>query len=250
MLEKGMFFWKYNGDEILFYVPLKKWVDARDFVLYFQKLIREQNDQKTKIFVKGTAWIAGFPVDNLILQTKDSDSIDFIGPDIDLGFRIAALAQKDRIAISPDLATEIIPLVSVGQKMQWFYYGRKKLKGIPEPDGVPVVFISGGNSSLLDDEDALLRNRVDCIDLVSFLKKYLISTKVCVRKKIFQDIDAAKADRSYWNRYKKIAAPLSKLHPECIEDIEETCPKSVKKEADKLLKRIRLAPTQRKLSKG
>lgn len=242
MQKRGISFWKYNGDEILFFVPLKEWVRAKDFTLYFQELIQEQNRQKTKIYVKGTAWIAGFPVDNLILQTKDSDSIDFIGPDIDLGFRIASLAQKDRIAISPDLAAEIIPLVAVGQRMQWFYYGRKKLKGIPESDGVPVVFISGGNSSLLDEEDALLKNRVDSIELVSFLNKYLLSTKVCVRKKLFRDIAAAKADRSYWSRYKKIAAPLTKLHPEYLKDIEETCSKAELKQADKLLHGIELAP--------
>jgi hypothetical protein len=243
MEKKGIHFWKYNGDEILFYVPLKEWEEAKNYTLHFQKLVQEQNKQKTKIHVKGTAWIAGFPVDNLILQTKGSDSIDFIGPDIDLGFRIATLAQKDRIAISPDLAAEIIPLIAIGQKMKWFYYGRKKLKGIPELDGVPVVFISGGTSSLLDEEDALLMKNVDSIGLSSFLNNYLSSTKVCVRKKLYQNIDAAKEDSAYWRRYKKIAAPLAKLHPEYVKGIEESCSVMKKKEGTQLLKDIKLAPS-------
>lgn len=245
MNAKGIQFWKYNGDEILFFVTLKSWAEARDYTIHFQELVKEQNKQKTKIKVKGTAWTAGFPVDNVILQSKDSDSIDFIGPDIDLGFRIATLARKDRIAVSPDLASEIIPLVAVGEKMQWFYYGRKMLKGVPESDGVPVAFISGGDSSLLDEEDCLLKNRVDSNELCSFLKNYLLGTKVCTKKILFQNIKEAQADKKYWNRYKKIAAPLAKLHPDYYSDIMEQCSAEKKKEGDCVLKNIKLAPAQR-----
>lgn len=243
LLQNGISFWKYNGDEILFYVPLKDWNDAANFVRCFQNQIQEQNSSGKGICVKGTMWIAGFPVDNVILQTKGSDSIDFIGPDIDLGFRIASLAKKDRIAMSPDLAVEVIPLLELDQ---WFYYGRKSLKGIPELDGVPVAFISGGKDCLLDEEDALLGNRVDKDRLESFLGNYLEKSKACVRKKIYADIDAAKADELYWMRYKKITAQLSNLYPECIDYLNEKCSAEMATEARSVMDGIERVPNYSK----
>lgn len=244
-LEKnGFFFWKYNGDEILFFAPLKSWQAAKNYIILFQKLIQEQNNDQNRIHVKGTAWTAGFPVDNVVLITKDSDSIDFIGPDIDLGFRIATLAKKDRIAIAPDLAAEIIPLIGDSPK-QWYYYGRKALKGVPELDGVPVAFLSGGTSCLLDAEDDILKHHVETKELEPFLNQYLSVTKVCVKKKIFKNIDDAKLDIDYWSRYQAIKIPLSKLHPEYVKDITQSNSSPAhENEVDNLLQEIDVAPKE------
>jgi hypothetical protein len=64
-------------------------------------------DGKLKLNFKGTAWIAGFPATNIELdlsRTKEQSEKDFLGPSMDLGFRISEFASKDRLIISASLA--------------------------------------------------------------------------------------------------------------------------------------------------
>ena len=103
--------WKFLGDEILFVAELKSCNEAlshisvlRDSISEFPK--SEWISKKIPLKLKGAAWLAGFPVTNteFRISSEQDSPLDFIGPSIDLGFRIAKFAEPRKLIISADLA--------------------------------------------------------------------------------------------------------------------------------------------------
>ncbi|MBS6506014.1 hypothetical protein [Streptococcus vestibularis] len=133
-LEKlGFEFWKYVGDEVLFYKKLEK-KDLENFHLIPSKVFNSMNSiqnelhkeyQNTKMFLalKGTLWISKviepslvdlnksyFINDNIVIKKLPKLSysvlpqvfIDFLGPEIDLGFRISKFSMKNQLIVSAE----------------------------------------------------------------------------------------------------------------------------------------------------
>jgi hypothetical protein len=111
--------WKYIGDEVVLVAELTcKEHHASLHVLALADTIKQFNsdfadkpipdDPNNLLRFKGTAWIAGFPVTNIELvlpsPIKDQTVKDFLGPSIDLGFRLSKFASEDRLIISASLA--------------------------------------------------------------------------------------------------------------------------------------------------
>jgi hypothetical protein len=124
--------WKYIGDEILFFRDLKSSADLFQIVPgafralkstlgYLDKLFKTEDLKPLSL--KGTLWIA--PVievkgedfadfkpkwdesANIALNVtyeNESSFKDFLGPDIDIGFRIAHYSWKEKLVVSADLA--------------------------------------------------------------------------------------------------------------------------------------------------
>lgn len=116
--------WKYIGDEVVLVAELTC-VEYQPviFVLALAETLKELNnnfnstpikidnsDKSYTLQFKGTAWVAGFPVSNIEILLKKGKEIisDYLGPSIDLGFRLAKYATKDKIVISAPLALFII----------------------------------------------------------------------------------------------------------------------------------------------
>ena len=75
--------------------------------------IKKFNGGNSSLRVKGTAWVAGFPVRNIELyipknmhknKAEPECVRDFLGPSIDLGFRLSKKASEARLILSPSLA--------------------------------------------------------------------------------------------------------------------------------------------------
>lgn len=126
------FVWKYIGDEILFYLKVKSFEDIYQAPINSLNIIKDvissinQEVPKSKniLFIKGTLWISGVryynPRDNNEVDLEvfkniafsagdmplwlDQQRIDFLGPDIDLGFRLSKFTQKRQLLISAELA--------------------------------------------------------------------------------------------------------------------------------------------------
>ena len=123
--------WKYVGDEVLFYLRLERLDDVcamfEKVAGIAQSITRQLNNvfpvTENVLFVKTTMWSAvceHLPAKevragdhqrkNLIIQVEGlawnevETSIDFVGPDIDIGFRVARFAHKRLITLSADLA--------------------------------------------------------------------------------------------------------------------------------------------------
>lgn len=126
--------WKYIGDEILLYLKvndLEQIYDSPLFVLdaienVTQELYKRVPESRKHIFIKSTLWIADihYPrpsdsntkvpessIKNILYLSErnphwlsDGQNIDFLGPDIDLGFRLSKHVEKSKLVLSAELA--------------------------------------------------------------------------------------------------------------------------------------------------
>lgn len=104
--------WKTLGDEIVFETVLNTRAEAathlrrfRETLLGYRPILKKADNN---LDIKGTAWLAGFPVGNSVVYLKDAGSgiewEDFIGPSMDIGFRLKDFANPRRIAVSVEFA--------------------------------------------------------------------------------------------------------------------------------------------------
>ena len=156
-------FWKHIGDELLFYVPLKDNTHCVDVMIYLLQAIQEYINsgdlRKNNLGLKCTAWTAGFPVNNFKFTVPDSNGIpkpsthdkdypiDFIGPDIDLGFRLTKYSSAQRCIISADLTYLLLNAPST-DSFKWHYSGRQELKGFHSRGGYPVIWLESDLDSI------------------------------------------------------------------------------------------------------
>ncbi|MCR8927454.1 hypothetical protein NLI92_002838 [Priestia megaterium] len=117
--------WKYIGDEVLFYKRVSSIAElylAPNFCIETIETVTSQlyasyKFTKKKLFIKGTVWIANVheqgennsseTEQNIVFQVdgiKGERNKDFLGPQIDLGFRLSKFAQKGKVLVSSELA--------------------------------------------------------------------------------------------------------------------------------------------------
>ena len=161
--------WKYGGDEVLLYKRLLHISDLHNLLTGAHKVMtkaidrlhQEFSDTKTILSVKATLWCAKtldippqdsetlarrFPDQedcNIILHADvESDDLDFLGPDIDLGFRISKYALRKRMVLSADLAyllyKEGSAIPHVQDQLKIVAY--ESLKGIWEGRRYPIIW--------------------------------------------------------------------------------------------------------------
>ncbi|MGT2885100.1 hypothetical protein ACVRZS_09340 [Streptococcus ferus] len=171
-------FWKYVGDEVLFYKKLTS-EDLNTFYSFPDKLFKSMHFiqkrlheffPETKMFLalKGTVWISKVLETNLNdlnnletlnknIRIKKSpkltyssypqEFIDFLGPDIDLGFRISKKAIKNQLLVS----AEFVEMQSITAQEPYnipeaqaflSHYrriGNEQLKGIWHGRAYPII---------------------------------------------------------------------------------------------------------------
>lgn len=170
-------FWKSAGDELLFYVQLQHYTDPLWYVTAFKETVNHYVDSiRAKydiLSLKASAWLAGFPVMNAPLKLVDAQGktfLDYIGPNIDLGFRLRPLASRRKFVLSADLAlmlAEDMTRNKPSRRVDICFDGRADLKGVMVPDGYPVFWVDmfdkdnqQEQTSLQILEDELLKH--DC----------------------------------------------------------------------------------------
>jgi len=181
--------WKYIGDEVVLVAELtciKR--QASLHILALAQTIKDLNasfaKQPDELFqklrFKGTAWVAGFPVTNIELEllsgsgTKECSTRDFLGPSIDLGFRLSKLASDDRLVISASLAYLIVSqppftLEYNGTAIQFLplcFGGTVEAKGTKNEEH-PLIWISINNTRESD------LCKPTCEQLKGYLEDYL-----------------------------------------------------------------------------
>lgn len=109
-------FWKFNGDELLFYKEIKSLYQIVAIIEGVYSAMHEMSNnlsmQKTqddtgkswyKVDLKSTIWIAGIDFKNNF-RINPPYGYDFIGSEIDEGFRLTKLATKGKCVIDPKIA--------------------------------------------------------------------------------------------------------------------------------------------------
>ena len=140
--------WKRQGDEVLYYFHLKDIQELYDiFPKMFDALDRvisemEENEGKGILSVKATFWVA------LISKDKSCNDVhnipiplegnyDFVGADIDFGFRISKYATAGVICVDP----KIVAVLSERYNLTNFRIVQyTQLKGIWDNRFVPIVW--------------------------------------------------------------------------------------------------------------
>lgn len=163
--------WKYIGDEILFYAKIVNMLEIEQCLKAFYQasetiasLINNLFPSGTKLAIKATSWLAEaiyMPPDdlrstrvkferfhpnirNLIIQIPSTSTqvpqLDFIGPDIDVGFRISKFAHHGFITISAELARILIHKGSkaIQDNLRIIIY--QQLKGVWTNRFYPIIW--------------------------------------------------------------------------------------------------------------
>lgn len=178
---KGSVVWKYIGDEVLFY---KKVTCEEDLFIHLSEILNitrnvmkkingRVNETLGNLFIKTSVWIADAKFiqfsdipdsivdesENLIrfnstnnIENRDNiySNIDFIGTDIDSGFRVSKFAEKNKIIICAKLACCLYKLYKNRDPMEnalkncvekhLRIVGYEKLKGIWDDRYYPIVW--------------------------------------------------------------------------------------------------------------
>lgn len=197
--------WKFVGDEVLLYAPIyeAKSIEqivfaANDVVSSINRRILEniegdlsESDLRAiecDLGAKGTVWIGLYSKNpnatgrNMVYEEKSAVNsgapkrIDFLGADIDEGFRISKFAVKKRVLVSPLLAGVINATHdSKGGLIQTQYVitSYQTLKGVWKNRKVPIImyFPAGIQDSFEYDE---LEHDTFCAGIRSDFKQYVL----------------------------------------------------------------------------
>lgn len=203
-------FWKTTGDEVIYYKVL---TDSRQIHLVIEwwkrtiHSVRNTLDQYSlrleeagldPLDVKATVWSAGFPrrnkriLDDYGLEAslvppkrrkavnpplKDKGSYyDFIGPGIDIGFRIASLSSTQKMVISLDVAYILAQAFfkkGIGLEREEIYHdGRMLLKGVFEGKRYPIFWIDISREGTLDWQEVQIQTAVVPDKVTGICDKY------------------------------------------------------------------------------
>jgi hypothetical protein len=143
--------WKVIGDEIVFMAHPGS---AREAQLLTVAFYRTLINYDRKIFerwplrVKGCCWAAQLSGRNREIEIPEmlgSDGnqpyVDFLGPDVDTGFRLAACGGRGQLIISSNLV-HLLAEQEDSEGIQLHYIGRKVLKGVYNGRPYPLFLMT------------------------------------------------------------------------------------------------------------
>ena len=139
--------WKMIGDERVFRAQARSAEEAlliaeafyRTVVIYDARFV-----ERWPLRLRGCCWAARFPGRNIEIKIPEmagAGSIDYLGPDVDLGFRLGSLAERGQVIVSLNLA-EALATLPDRRGLQFHYVERKVLKGIFVGRPYPLILIT------------------------------------------------------------------------------------------------------------
>jgi len=165
--------WKSLGDELIFVKEISHPDLVYRYIKAFRNSVinyRKEIEKKLPLSLKITAWTAGFPVINSEIKTDpESKKLDYIGPQIDIGFRLSKYSNYRKFVISVELA---LLLSNNSTDLKFFFDGRIDIKGVSISGGYPLFWIDMYESGDYRSEEDKFLN-VNSVDQ-SILKDYLI----------------------------------------------------------------------------
>lgn len=202
--------WKRLGDEIIFEVTLSDHRQVPFFLFAFKRAVENYNkelrSEEKKGFptVKATAWTAGFPVANAVIPIdRPSTLFDFIGPNMDIGFRLAKLTTDLRFTISVEVALLLAQAARPPKaQMEVHYSGKQSLRGVLSGRDYPHIWIKiAGVIQPIEEE---LLQAVDIPSLKAFCDAFLAGSPELIRPFIAGDSHFGRKPVDYDHRYAEV----------------------------------------------
>ncbi|TAJ73443.1 MAG: hypothetical protein EPO51_05450 [Phenylobacterium sp.] len=160
--------WKVMGDEVVFVTTPSSAEELTSILIALlrtMQLYEERHFQQLPLRLKGTAWLAGFDGQNIEIEIPELSSgagahLDFIGPDIDLGFRISKFARPGSLVISLDVLETVLGARNAA-RAALYLMGKEPLKGVMFGRPYPIVWMleAGQSFAFLPwevEQDALM----------------------------------------------------------------------------------------------
>lgn len=137
--------WKLIGDEVVFSRLLTGEQEAAQCVRVFRAALedfREATLTATKggLDIKAAGWTAGFPVGNIRVEPMEGLGEDFVGPGMDIGFRLVKAASPRRMLVSVELAW-LLTLPSCAENLRLFMDSGLDLKGVARGLRYPCIWL-------------------------------------------------------------------------------------------------------------
>ncbi len=214
-----IFPWKVLGDELIYSISVDSREDIHDILMQFYITLRSIDKnlkEKRAIRVKGSAWIASFPIRNKIIKVpspelyyKDSDGNecpylypkeDYLGDEMDIGFRLGKCVFSGFMVVSMELAY-LLGKVDSKSQFKIANVGWKELKGIWGGRCYPIYWISLPELDNLGES----YNRYEYIEYA----EWEVETNKFLRKwdKVKESLEEAK---SFLEQISKIVEALPK----------------------------------------
>ncbi|AYJ84774.1 hypothetical protein D3Y57_01350 (plasmid) [Sphingomonas paeninsulae] len=141
--------WKVMGDEVIFVIEpgtAEELTSVLCALLRTMKLFEQRHFQELPLRLKGTAWIADFNGHNIELDipelsaSESARHVDYIGPDIDLGFRLSKYARPASLTLSFDVV-DILLGATNADSIALYLVGREPLKGVMFERPYPIIWM-------------------------------------------------------------------------------------------------------------
>ncbi|HET6537918.1 MAG TPA: hypothetical protein VFG34_07370 [Sphingopyxis sp.] len=140
--------WKAMGDEVIF---VAEPASAEEATSVLRALLRTMTLYEQKYFdrlplrLKATGWLAEFGEQNIELDIAELSMgdgaryIDYIGPDVDLGFRLSKFARASSLVLSLDLVEPLLTAANA-DILNLYFLGSEELKGVMFGRPYPVIW--------------------------------------------------------------------------------------------------------------
>jgi hypothetical protein len=143
--------WRVRGDEIIFLSRLSRASDASSLSLAFMRTVEDCNQlvlSDSGLRVRGCCWAAQLSGRNRVIMIPEMyhGFHDYLGPDVDAGFRLSTCAPDGQVAYSYNLV-HLIGSQTSGQNHRFRYTEDRVLRGVADQLPYPIVTSSSSAAS-------------------------------------------------------------------------------------------------------
>lgn len=147
--------WKVMGDEVILLALPGSVEMAEGLTAAFCNTVRQCDariSQRWPLHLRGTCWAASLGQRNRRIEIPEmfggrdgSPYVDYLGPDVDTGFRLSAHSGHGEVIVSPNL---LEPLAVRGSGLLQFHpAGEASLKGVLQGQAMPLWLASADGRS-------------------------------------------------------------------------------------------------------
>ncbi|NCF64207.1 MAG: hypothetical protein GWP58_15260 [Gammaproteobacteria bacterium] len=143
--------WKVIGDEIIFMAHPKTPVEAQLITVAFYRTVVNYDRkifERWPLRVKGCCWAVQvthrnreIEIPEMLGRDADGAYVDYLGPDVDAGFRLASCAGRGQLIVSSNLV-QLLASQEDPAGIQFHYIGRKVLKGVYSGRPYPLFLMT------------------------------------------------------------------------------------------------------------
>lgn len=154
--------WKVMGDEVILLALPDSIEVAAGLTAAFCNTVRQCDariSQRWPLNLRGTCWAAEVGQRNRRIEIPEmfggrdgSPYVDFLGPDVDTGFRLSAHSGHGEVIVSPNLLEPIARLAD--QPLRFHPAGEARLKGVLQGEAMPLWIVSADAASQRPQRDA------------------------------------------------------------------------------------------------